>query len=367
MTGPHERAPIDLERGRAVAAELRARNAKKILIRAAEQGYITELACMMPECFCPEELGGATYFEPVNAALSDWMPTLEHFPVSKQDGGKEAVDNAILAHRLCNRIDYSFRAGRSHARDLERIEKARVEAIARSKGERDSHDRPVASEAEAAAWGSSVMDLAVYAVDVGSVSQGKLGWARAVGPDGRVDPEAEETDIRRLVDALEADVRAERPIALGFECPLYVPVPADPQRLGKARAGEGNRAWSAGAGTGALATGLVEAAWVLRSLRERLVELEVSLNWVEFTRKAEGLFLWEAFVSGTGKGASASHHGDAAIAVERFLELLPDPTVADVIDAEAPLSLIGAAALWAGCLDDPAAVHQKCLVVMATA
>ena len=89
----------------------------------------------MPECFCPEELGGATYFEPVTAALSDWMPTHEHSPVSKQDGGKEAVDNTILAHRLCNRIDYSIRVGRSHRRDLERIRKAREEAIARNKQE----------------------------------------------------------------------------------------------------------------------------------------------------------------------------------------------------------------------------------------
>ena len=60
------------------------------------------------------------------------MPTLEHFPVSKKDGGKAAVDNAILAHRLCNRIDYSIRVGRSHARDLERIRKAREEAIRRN-------------------------------------------------------------------------------------------------------------------------------------------------------------------------------------------------------------------------------------------
>ena len=44
------------------------------------------------------------------------MPTLEHFPVYKKDGGKAAVDNAILAHRLCNRIDHSIRVGRSHER-----------------------------------------------------------------------------------------------------------------------------------------------------------------------------------------------------------------------------------------------------------
>ncbi|MCZ4495413.1 MAG: hypothetical protein JWP53_4344 [Conexibacter sp.] len=133
MTRPQKRAPLDPERGRAVAADLRRLGAKKILIRAAEQGYITELACKMPTCFCPEELGGATYFEAVTAELSDWMPTHEHFPVSKQDGGREAVDNAILAHRLCNRIDYSIRVGRSHARDLERIRRAREEAITRNR------------------------------------------------------------------------------------------------------------------------------------------------------------------------------------------------------------------------------------------
>ncbi len=127
----------DLERGRAVAAELKARGVKKReLIRAAEQGYITELACKMPKCFCPEELGGAAYFAQVTNDWSDWRsdwtPTLEHFPVYKKDGGTAAVENAILAHRLCNRIDHSLREGRSHARDLERIRKAREEGIRRN-------------------------------------------------------------------------------------------------------------------------------------------------------------------------------------------------------------------------------------------
>ncbi len=122
----------DPERGRAVAARLKALGVKGILIKAAEQGYITQLACRMPRCFCPEELGGATYFTPVNGELSDWMPTLEHFPIPKREGGHKAVDNAVLAHRLCNRIDYSMSVGRSHASDLERIRRAREEAIRRS-------------------------------------------------------------------------------------------------------------------------------------------------------------------------------------------------------------------------------------------
>ena len=115
--------------------------AKKILIKAAEQGYITELACKMPECFCPEELGGACHFDPVSPELSDWMPTHEHFPLSKREGGKVAVDNAILAHRLCHRIDYSIRVGRSYARDLERIRKAREDAIRRNNERPDASPR----------------------------------------------------------------------------------------------------------------------------------------------------------------------------------------------------------------------------------
>ena len=68
------RVERDPERGRAAAAKLKALGVKGILIKAAEQGYITQLACKMPECFCPEELGGACYFEPVSDELSDWMP-----------------------------------------------------------------------------------------------------------------------------------------------------------------------------------------------------------------------------------------------------------------------------------------------------
>ena len=126
------RGERDPERVRAAAAKLKALGAKGILIKAAEQVYITQSARKMPDCFCPPQPEGACYFEPVTAELSDWMPTHEHFPLSKREGGKVAVDNAILAHRLCNRIDYSIRVGRSHARDLERIREAREDAIRRN-------------------------------------------------------------------------------------------------------------------------------------------------------------------------------------------------------------------------------------------
>ena len=125
------RPPLDPARGAEAARKLKCLGAKRVLIKAAELGYITQVTCRMPECFCPEELGGARDFEPVTRPGTDWMPTFEHFPIPKREGGRETVDNAVLAHRLCNRIDYSIFAGRSYARDLERIRKAR-EAVAGS-------------------------------------------------------------------------------------------------------------------------------------------------------------------------------------------------------------------------------------------
>jgi hypothetical protein len=114
-----------------VAERLRAMGIKGILVQAAKLGYITEVKCGMPQCFCPEELGGGSHFVPLTDGYSDWNPTHEHFPLSKRDGGQRTVDNSVLAHRLCNRLDYSIAVGRSHARDLERIRKAR-EAAAES-------------------------------------------------------------------------------------------------------------------------------------------------------------------------------------------------------------------------------------------
>jgi hypothetical protein len=113
-----------------VAKELRRLGVKGILITAAERGYITEVKCGMPKCFCPEELGGPWHFVSVTE-YSDWNPTHEHFPTPKRDGGQRTVENSVLAHRLCNRIHFSETSGRPHTRDLERIRKAR-EAAAES-------------------------------------------------------------------------------------------------------------------------------------------------------------------------------------------------------------------------------------------
>jgi len=106
------RPPLDPARGADVAKRLRALGVKGILVRAAELGYITEVKCGMPQCFCPEELGGAGYFAPRTNQWNDWEATFEHYPIpKKQEGGRKTVDNAVLAHRLCNKLDHCIRHG----------------------------------------------------------------------------------------------------------------------------------------------------------------------------------------------------------------------------------------------------------------
>ena len=90
----------------------------------------------MPKCFCPEELGGAGYFAPRTNQWNDWEATFEHYPIPKREGGRKTVDNAVLAHRLCNKLDHFIRNGLSIEKDLARVRKAREEAIRRN------NDRP---------------------------------------------------------------------------------------------------------------------------------------------------------------------------------------------------------------------------------
>jgi hypothetical protein len=105
-----------------VVKQLMALKARPVLIRAARAGIITELRCAMKVCYCPR---GRGYFQLAESPGTDWRPTNDHYPILACDGGRETIDNSRLAHRLCNRVDYSRRIGRSHASDLARVEAAR--------------------------------------------------------------------------------------------------------------------------------------------------------------------------------------------------------------------------------------------------
>ncbi len=203
----------------------------------------------------------------------------------------------------------------------------------------------------------------IYCADIGSIPRGRFGWARADADESAVETHRGGTEIVELVEEVLEDLEARRPVALGFECPLFVPVPHEPLRLGMARPGESNRSWSAGAGAGALATGMVEVAWTLKELSRRRPETRFYFDWAEFAEAGRGVFLWEAFV--TERAKAATHVDDAAVAVVAFREGLPDPTVANAVTAERPLSVIGAALLWSGSSDDVDLLQRPCLVIKA--
>ncbi len=209
------------------------------------------------------------------------------------------------------------------------------------------------------------MNAIIYCADIGSVPNGRFGWARVDPEEAELEAHRGSAQIAELVDAITADVDAGRPIALGFECPLFVPVPEEPLRLGMARSGEGNRSWSAGAGSGALATGIVEVAWLLSELHHRRPDTRVFLDWSDFVEAGVGLFLWEAFV--TDRAKAATHVDDAAVAVAAFRNALPNPRVSNAVDAERPLSLLGAALIWSGWSDELDFLHAPCLVIKAAA
>ncbi len=179
-------------------------------------------------------------------------------------------------------------------------------------------------------------------------------------PDGN---EISGENIEELANEIAKQINNSAKTALGFECPLFVPVRRDPMKINSARNNESNRSWSAGAGTGALATGLVEALWVMNEISRLLGKNPKAVfQWPNFL-KSESVFLWEAFVTSSAKGAG--HTKDALIAVSRFRHSLPDPTTANAIEESDVFSLIGAVALRAGWASDIAVLSERCLVIKA--
>lgn len=211
----------------------------------------------------------------------------------------------------------------------------------------------------------------VVAVDVGSVRK-NFAWAALDLPartpvgGGGIHPGGA---AMAVLQAVEGGV----PVALGFEAPLMVPVspvggPDDWVTLGQARHGEfvdgHSRPWSAAAGSGALATGLVQLAWVLERVAADLPGLRCTTSAERWVAGEADLLVWEAFVSGHGKpapGGVSQHAADAAVAADTFAERAADGslTLSDVTCAPATsFNLAAAAVLYSGLAIDPAEIRS---------
>jgi len=216
----------------------------------------------------------------------------------------------------------------------------------------------------------------VVAVDIGSVRPpSKFAWA-AFDTPGR-DVVDGDTDPQSAVSALVPGLLAGAQAALLLEAPMSVPVPGgqpDAWRgLGKARRGEGGRPWSAGAGTGALATGLAQGAWMFRQLAAVVPRLAVTTQPGTWRRGGAQLLLAEAFISASGKPEplpAGQHAADAVAAGLALVEVLDssEPLASRVCCApHDPFNLLAAMALWAGLRIDPDELRAEVLVVAAPA
>lgn len=197
--------------------------------------------------------------------------------------------------------------------------------------------------------------LPVFCADIGSVQSGHFAWY-----GGPPEAETQGDSPASLADAVASLLMAHRSVALGFECPLFVPLPAEASQLARAREGEGDRPWSAAAGAASLATGLTQVPWILRAIRAT-VRAPAFLKWADFQHATFGLFLWEAFVSGSAKGPD--HVRDARRAVEGFRKRLPDPSLHSAVKTPEAFSLIGAALLRTGWKTDPSVLSTSALVI----
>lgn len=201
---------------------------------------------------------------------------------------------------------------------------------------------------------------AIYACDIGSCRKGNFAWAR-IGSQQSAKPSSSR-DIEALVSFLQTDLTAGLNIALGFEAPLFVPVPKNPNEFGRSRAGEGNRPFSAGAGASAALIGLQETTWIMHRLRDNIEKYKVIVDWQLWPPVSSTILLWEAFVSGSAKGEC--HTDDAVTAALEFQQR--EASLHSDVTCERTLSLVGAAAVWSGFSADLALLKKPVLVLRTT-
>jgi hypothetical protein len=197
------------------------------------------------------------------------------------------------------------------------------------------------------------LTFSVCVIDVGAPRS--LGWALL-----REEVHSEIGDFEALIDAI-APIIETSGLALGFEAPLFLPRSGALRTFTAARTGEGNRAWSAGAGAAVTTIGLALLVHVLERLRERAPAAHVTLD-VLGRPSPNILHVFEAFVSGPAK--TGTHHGDALVAARAYSDMqrsIAGPVSAVVVNR--PFSLVGAALLGTGWSTDLALLHSPCLVV----
>lgn len=213
--------------------------------------------------------------------------------------------------------------------------------------------------------------IVVYAVDIGTTNvqrgqdHGNVGWVRTCSEDD----EAAGHDLDELWRLVVLDLDAGRPVAIGFECPLFIPLPSDSAGLCKQRVGDAGMPWNYGAGIYAMGIGLQEMTFVLdRMAANASIPPTPTLVWAELVAGAAQLFVWEAFVTKAGKRnlPAEPHIDDARKAAEDFWDCIRsggDVDAASDVTEKVVVSLVGTAILRSGLSTDLGLLGVPCLVL----
>lgn len=93
--------------GDSVLEKLRAHGVTKgVLVQMAKSGQLHDFKCEMPQCYHHKGRGA---FDSVGTKSKDWVPSPDHYPRLKKDGGRLEPANVRLSHVRCNQRDYSWR------------------------------------------------------------------------------------------------------------------------------------------------------------------------------------------------------------------------------------------------------------------
>lgn len=207
----------------------------------------------------------------------------------------------------------------------------------------------------------------IACLDIGSPKRGNVGWAILHG-----NRRTTGGDLPLFVRSLAGHLVAGRTVAVGFECPLYVPTRVDPLAMTDCRDGEEGLNWCGGPGASVLATGLAQVNWCLARISEQAPGIRGTTRWEDLAGGRAQLYCWEAFITGkTGleidlknTGGIPPHQQDAlcgALAFRRAVARGVAPK-SDLQDTKA-VSLVGLHLLETGLATDVRLLSEPCVVL----
>jgi hypothetical protein len=211
-------------------------------------------------------------------------------------------------------------------------------------------------------------EFVVYVCDIGSIRKNNFAWVRSIQQLAGTDFESfnEGTDIDECVTSIKNDLINGMAIAIGLECPLFIPIPLQKRELGKARDNE-TIAWSASPAACVAMTGLQQLAYILKQTSEYWIDLSVDVKQWLANPQSKTILVWEAMVSSKAKGKKQKkesvgkkkkahnknkHIADAKAAFEAFRAKVKSSDFETDVGGEgvekvSVFSLVAATAHWA--------------------